>query len=222
MPESRLFERSLSVRRIPAKSPADTGGEITCTYYPDLMIRESGTDTPDPEAAMLVVGAHPACTRNRPPGGVTLATEGYSLLGRMGGFVVFSATDPNGAVPFIVLDAASGRAIYTDGTVANRGFRAAALDHGALHLRYTRGFNASCSLAQDAGGCWAQLVKDGKIPPEMAGEVPPAPRCAAAYQKQHVPADDPSVVFYDMETTLNAGGAARVLSHGAVGCEPMP
>ncbi|MFD0938915.1 hypothetical protein ACFQ12_27460, partial [Methylobacterium trifolii] len=40
------------------------GKQITCTTYRDLMVRESDTDTPDPENATLVPlanGAAPAC-----------------------------------------------------------------------------------------------------------------------------------------------------------------
>lgn len=220
--EARLFEHPLSVKRIPPKSETDAGGEVICTYYPDLMIRKSGTDSPEPDAATIVTGAHPSCTAGQPGGGVALPTQGYSLVGRKGLFVVFSATDPNGAVTFMVLDARSGRVIYQDGTAATRGFHAVGLEAGALRLRYTRGLNASCSIANDPTGCWAKLVADGKIPPEMARAVPPAQRCAASYKALRAPPDDPSVIVYDVDMTIDAEGKTQVLSRGAVGCEPVP
>ncbi len=220
--ETRLFDPPVSIRQIPAKSQEDTGGEVVCTYYRDLMIRESGTDTPEPDAATIVMGAHPACTAARPVSGVPLPTQGYSLLGKIRRFVVFSATDPNGAVPFMVMDTPSGRTIYQDGTAANRGFHAVSVEHGALHLRYTRGFNASCSIVKDPAGCWARLIAEGKIPQAMTHALPSVQRCAASYKALRATPDDPSVIIYDVEITIDAAGKTRLLSRGVVGCEPLP
>ena len=186
------------------------------------MIRESGTDTPEPDAATIITGAHPACTAARPAGGLPLPTKGYALLGKIGRFVVFSATDPNGAVPFMVIDTLNGRAIYADGTSANRGFHAVSVEHGTLHLRYTRGFNASCSIVKDPAGCWARLIAEGKISPAMVHAVPSAQRCAASYKAMRATPDDPSVIIYDVEMTIDVAGKTRVLSRGVVGCEPVP
>ena len=221
-PEARLFDHPLAVTRIPAKPATDAGSEVICTYYPGLMIRESGTDSPEPDAARIVAGPHPSCASGRPSDGIALPTQGYSLVGKKGLFVVFSATDPNGAVAFMVLDARSGRVIYQDGTAATRGLHAVALDHGALHLRYTRGLNAPCSIAKDPAGCWATLAADGKIPPDMAQAAPPAARCAPSYRAMRAPPDDPSMIEYDVDMTIDAAGQTQVLSHGAVGCEAMP
>src|ERR1700722_18320320 len=60
-----LLDRPALVKKVPPRSGDDPVGEITCTWYPDLMVRESGTDTPDPNAAMLVPlpagGSRPPC-----------------------------------------------------------------------------------------------------------------------------------------------------------------
>jgi hypothetical protein len=221
-----LFDRPAMVRKVPPKSEADPVGEIMCTYYPDLMVRETGTDTPDPNDTTLLPltagGSRPPCDAVHRPHEITLKTEGFSLLGRKGPFLLFSATDPNGAVPFMAIDARSGGVIFTDGTAADRGFHAVTVRNGVLHLRYTRGFNASCSIMQDAAGCWSKLVAEGKIPHDMAQLFPLPNLCAAAYKADKAPADDPSVVTYDVEMTLDLAGNAQVLSHGAVGCAAVP
>jgi hypothetical protein len=226
--EAALFEHPARVQTVKAKSADDPTGEITCTTYADLMIRETGTDTPDPGAASLVriaAGAkRPVCGRTPPPGSAPLKTEGQSLLGRKGGFLVFGDTDPNGAVSFQVLAASNGRRIFTDAKTDN-GFTAVGLKDGALHLVYRRGFNASCSLVKNAASCWVSLVRQGAIPPEMAKSPPAAKACAAAYAKDQprpAPADDPSIVTYALDITLDASGKVKVNSHGAAACEPMP
>ena len=211
-----------------AKSADDPIGEIICTSYADLMIRETGTDTPDPNAASLVrlpAGAkRPVCGRTVAPGSLPLKTEGQSLLGRKGGFLVFGDTDPNGAVSFQVIAASDGRQLFTDAK-ADNGFTAVGLKDGALHLVYRRGFNASCSMVKDAATCWASLVSQGAIPPDMAKSPPAAKACAAAYAKDQprpAPADDPTIITYALDLTVDASGKVSVNSRGAAGCEPMP
>jgi hypothetical protein len=226
--ETALFDPPAHVQTVKAKSADDPIGEITCTGYADLMVRETGTDTPDPGAASLVripAGAkRPVCGRTAAPGSLPLKTEGQSLLGRKGGFLVFGDTDPNGAVSFQVLAASDGRQLFTDAKTDN-GFTAVGLKAGALHLVYRRGFNASCSMVKDAATCWASLIKLGAIPAEMA-KSPPAPKaCAATYAKdkpRSAPADDPTIIVYALDLTVDGSGKVSVNSHGAATCEPMP
>ncbi len=216
-----IFDPPLTTQRIPAKSDNDPVGELFCTYYPDLMIRQSGTDTPAPNAATIIPGAHPPCDAGHAAGEIALKTANFSLDGRKGRFLVFSQTDPNGAVPFMVLDIESGgRVIYTDGTAADRGIHSAAVENGGLRLRYTRGFNAPCSIMQDAAGCWAKLTAEGRVPKTLAAPSPQA--CAAAYRAAKAGADDPSVITYDVDMTIDPTGKTQVLSRGAVGCDAMP
>jgi hypothetical protein len=218
------LDRPVATKKVPAKSDDDPDGQIKCTYYRDFMLRETGTDTPDPNDAKLFPvaagAARPNCDASQRDDAVSLKTEGYSYIGRKGRFLLFSATDPNGAVPFTVLDADSGKAIFADGTPADRGIQVVALDHDTLHLGYTRAFNAPCSLLKDLAACWSSLVADGTVPRGMAQ--PPRDLCAASYKEESAPADDPSIVSYDVDTTIDAQGQAHVVAHSAIGCAPVP
>jgi hypothetical protein len=208
---------------VPAKSDDDPTGQIECTYYRDFMLRETGTDTPDPGDATLVpiaTGASgPPCDAAEHAGGISLKTEGYSYVGRKDRYLLFSATDPNGAVPFMVLDT-GGKVLFEDATPPDRAIETVALDNGTLRLGYRRAINASCSLLEDPAGCWSSLVAGGKIPNGLAR--PSRDFCAAAYKEEQAPADDPSIVSYAVDTSIDASGHAGTTAHGAIGCTPMP
>jgi hypothetical protein len=221
----RSLDRPTSTKIVRPKSDSDAVGQITCTYYADLMVRETGTDSPDPNDATLVPltkGApRPGCSAASLPGAIALKTEGYALEGRKGGFLIWDVSDPNGAEPFMVMDARTGRSLFEDGLSPSLGLRrTAALQNGVLRLTYTRGVNAPCSIAQDAQGCWSKLVAAGGVPKTMTALTRAPSACLAAYR--HTPKDDPSVVTYTVDMTLDSGGAATVLAHGAVECQPQP
>jgi len=217
------FDHPVAVRKVPPKSDDDPNGQFTCTFYRDLMVRESGTDSPDPNDATLIPIAgttRPGCDAAKHGGDIALKTQGFSFIGRKANYLLFSATDPNGAIPFMVIDAGNGQIIFQDGTSAEHGMQTVAVENGALHLRYTRGFNASCSMMQDAAGCWSRLMSEGKIPPGMPQ---PAPKlCAASYKAARSPADNPSVVSYAVDTVVDASGHVQTTPRGPVACSPLP
>jgi hypothetical protein len=225
--EARLFDSPTSVKTIAPQSADDPVGQITCTYYAGLMLRETGTDTPDPGDATMVQfpasAQRPTCGRQASPVAIALKTEGYSLLGRKGPFLVFDATDPNGAVDFVVIAASSGATLFEDGK-SERGLRTASLDKGVLRLTYSRGLNAPCSVLKDGASCWASLAHAGAIPASLGRAPPPVHACAAAYRKgpRPTPADDPSIILYAVATTIDRSGKADVTVSGPVSCEPMP
>jgi hypothetical protein len=224
--QATQFDRPAKVETLRATSDADPVGKITCTYYPGLMVRETGTDSPDPGPATLIrfPSARPVCSRTAAPAGaIVLKTAGYSLIGRKGPFLAFGETDPNGAVLFMVIAAIDGRELFRDGET-EAGLRSATLWNGALRLRYTRGVNAPCSVVKDGSACWARLAHDGAIPPALAHRPPPTRACASAYRRGQTPtpADDPSLITYDVDVTVDGSGGSRVIPRGAVGCEAMP
>jgi hypothetical protein len=219
---ANLFDKPLATQTVPATSDAEEGNELRCTYYKDFLIREKGTDTPAPAAAVLIPikAARPPC-KTANGSDIPLPTENFSLLGRKSDFLLFQATDPNGAVPFLVINATSGKTIFTDGMVEDQ-MTAVTLANGVLHLRYTRGANASCSLLSDGKTCWDKMVADGTIPAELAQAPLPTQACTESYRNDKAPSDDPSVVTFAMDMTLDRAGKVSVISRGKVGCAPMP
>ncbi len=224
--EKALFDDPVTVQRTPAKSPDDSVGEVRCTYYPDLMVMETGTDSPNPGDATVV----PISGASQRPGcsvpvaaGVPLKTDGSYLIGKKGPYLVFAVADPSGAQDFEVVDAGTGRQIFTDSRRWT-GFHSVAVEGGALHFRYTRAVNGPCSIVKDGSACWAEMVRSGAIPQEMAQSPPSVQACAAAHRKgkSPAPANDPSIIFYDVDMMVDGSGKVQVNSHGAVGCEPMP
>jgi hypothetical protein len=214
-----------ATKTVKPKSDADPVGQIVCTYYSDLMLRETGTDTPDPAAATLAPlkpgAVRPACNGKPIAGGVSLKTGGAVFDGRKGGFLIFDDADPNGAQPFSVLDVRSGRVLFEDATYPALGLkRTASLAHGALQLGYTRGYNADCSMMQAAKTCWTKLVAAGKAPASL-GPVTATPRaCVVAYKG--VGADDPSVIGYAVTVAIDPAGKATVTARGPATCMPQP
>ena len=220
------LDRPVAVRKAAPKSNDDPNGQLVCTFYQDLLIRESGTDTPAPNAAVVLPlppgQARPSCDAAHRNNEVALKTEGFSFAGRKDHFLLFSATDPNGAVPFMVIDASTGRIVFEDATPADRGLQTIAVDHGNLHLRYRRAFNAPCSIMQNATACWSQLIAAGKLPHSMEQSVPSPQLCAASYKADKAPTNDPSIIAYDVETVVDSAGQAQVTPRGPVSCAPVP
>ena len=213
------FDRPVTTQRLPPKSTRDPVGEHRCTYYKDFMIRETGTETPAPAAASLTpIGpANPLCDAT---GGLPLPTAGFSFLGRKGPFLFFRATSPNGAMPFLILNAADGRVIYADSQFGD-GLRAASPKPASLDLHYTRGVNGSCSVYKEGPTCWARMLNEGKVPRVLALLQPPVQVCGTSYRKFNVPSNVPTLIYYDVHVTLQLSGKARVNARGAPSCAPV-
>jgi hypothetical protein len=218
--EASLFDRPLSVQRV---APTSANGEIRCTYYADMMIRETGTDTPTPGPAFLVSlrEQKSPCAAAATVNERRLETENHSFDGRKGAFLVFSATDPNGAIPFRVLDLADGHSVFSDARIGDS-LQSIVLKGDTLRLRYRHGVNGSCSVYGSGPVCWGKLLSEGKVPRGLAQSQPSVESCGAAYRRTKAPANDPSLISYDVDVTLKRSGKARINSRGTVSCDAMP
>jgi len=221
---SRSLDPPAATKIVKPRSGDDPVGQVTCTYYADLMVRETGTDSPDPaDAAMVPLrpgAVRPSCAAT-PAHAIALKTEGYALTGRKGGFLIWDASDPNGAEPFKVIDARSGKVLFEDGVAPALGLRrTASLEHGRLRLTYRRAVNVDCSIVENAGRCWAKLVAAGQAPRSLTPLTQPPKACLAAYRR--TPKTDPSILEYALDVTIDAAGRASVNAQGPVGCEPQP
>lgn len=214
--EASLFDRPLSVQRI---APTSANGEIRCTYYADVMIQETGTDSP----AFLVSmgGQKPACGAAATANEIRLETKNHSFDGRKGPFLFFSATAPNGAIPFRALDLADGHSVFSDARIGDS-LQSIVLKGDTLRLRYRHGVNGSCSVYGSGPVCWGKLLSEGKVPRGLAQAQPSVESCGAAYRRIKAPANDPSLISYDVDVTFKRSGKARINSRGTVGCDAMP
>jgi hypothetical protein len=150
-----------------------------------------------------------------------LKTQGYVFAGRKGPYLLFEAADPNGAVPFKILAASDGRPVYSDATTGG-GFQSIDIAGGALHLRYTRGFNGRCSILKDGQACWTKMAQEGRFPPTLVQASPPMEACASIYQTTKTPADDPNIISYNVDILVDGSGRTQLKSVGAPECAPLP
>ena len=220
-----LLDRPLSVQHVPPKPATSPVGELRCSYYKDLMIREVGIDTPAPSDAKLIPiisgTVNPPCATTRPENGLSLKTATYSFSGRKGPFLFFRETSPRGAVPFIILNDVDGRSIYNDSEYDD-GFRSISQTKSTIHLHYTRGDAGTCSIYKEGPACWAKMMNEGKVPRVMALAQPSVQLCGNAYRRLNAPADTPSIVYYDVDVTLERSGKVHVKSRGQANCAPVP
>jgi len=211
------FDKPVAVRSLTPKP--DDSTEIRCTYFADLMVRET-QEGPESENAAIVRDARAPCAATAGPGETILDTNGMTLDGRRGSYLLFSDLNPHGATGFVIIDAASGRILFRDSALSHPVLQNLALENGSLRLRYRRGVNAPCSLMENAKACWAELIKGGQIPADM--QAPASGICNDAYAREKAPRDNPSIVLYATEVVIEPGGTTTVLSRGAAACESMP
>lgn len=211
------FDKPAAVRSINPKPNDST--EIRCTYFSDLMVRET-QDGPESENAAIVRNPKAACKAGAVPGETLLDTAGMTLDGRKGSYLLFSDLDPHGATGFVIIDTKTGHILLRDTAMSHPVLQTLTLENSSLRLRYRRGVNAPCSLMQDAKKCWAQLVTEKLVPADLPA--PPAQICNEAYSRDNAPRNNPSIVVYATEVIVETGGKTKVVSRGAVGCESMP
>ena len=202
------------------------GGEATCTVYRDFAVRVPGTDTPSPgDAALLAKAA--SCPAGARAGGVRLDTGGFDLVGRSGPYLFFEQSDSLGAIGFRVVDSRGGRTIIEDASLSGiTGDPALAVTATptSLVLRYRRGLNADCSVLERSAACWRKITATpaNRVPAAIAHLAPPVAACRRSYHAGSVPADNPSVIAYDVELRWSRGAAIQTRGAGPVDCTPLP
>ena len=133
----------------------------------------------------------------------------------------FDADDGwNEGLGFAIFAAPGGKKLFED--VAKK-LHAVEATPGGITLRYLRVYGATCSLAADKAGCWAQIQRDTSL----AGASPPD--CAAAYEREarRTPAvaqqalADPTVIDYEAAAALTADASKITpVSGKALACRP--
>ena len=101
--------------------------------------------------------------------------SGY-FKGVKGAYIFFDADDGHsGGMGFAVYSAPDGKKIFED---TSKGLHAAELAPSGLVLRYTRVYEAGCSLYADPAGCWAKVKAATGLTQASA------PDCAAPYKAE--------------------------------------
>jgi len=217
-PAFAAFDKPVSIK----KSGGADGREIICTDYGDVAVIET-RDGPSSSPAVLVTGDGARCGAAAAKRGRALATAEMALEGRLGPVLVFTEMDPHGAVGFVALRIADGAVVVKEAVVGQPAFKSTQVRRdGSVVLSYRRGVNAPCSLAQNAAACWAQMVKEGSVPPEMSAQAPQAASCAAAYKAMSAPRDAPSIAEWNQETTIEFEGRVIRRMSAPVGCGVQP
>ena len=221
-----LLDKPVSVQKIDPQPSPGKPDALTCTYYADLMIRETGTDSPGTGPAYVVhfpaAGKRPQCTAPRVAGDMELKTSNEAMLGRKGQFLFFEMTDAQGASPFEVVRITDGKSVYSDISGPDLSIKSINVTGDAVIFTYNRGYNASCSIPKDGDKCWKRLVKEGRFNIAIASQPAPIDACKLAYTASKTPDSDTSLITYDVTVSIPPEGKATVLARGKTGCEPGP
>lgn len=217
-PAFAAFDKPVTVK----KSAGAEGREIICTDYGDVAVIET-RDGPSSSPAVLVAGDGARCAAAAAKRGRALDTAEMALEGRLGPVLVFSEMDPHGAVGFVVVRIGDGAVVVKEAAIGNPAFKSVQVRRdGSVLMNYRRGVNAPCSLFQNAAACWAQMVKEGSVPREMAKQAPQAAACASAYKAMSAPRDAPSIAEWNQETIIEYEGPVTARATSAVGCGVQP
>lgn len=223
---AQLFDKPSAEKVLPLK-PAplnpQTKPNVSCFYYPGFMVKQ--IDMGEKGAAQLsivpVTGtANPDCGEANTSAEKVIDSNDWSgyFRGVKGNHIFFDADDGvNGGVGFAIFNP-GGKKLFKD---VAADLHTLEVTPKGLALSYRRVYSAPCSLVADAAGCWE------KVKAETGLAASPAD-CAAAYEAERKAygnsaeqmAADPSVVEYDVETTLEDGQAKIKPVVGKVVCRP--
>ncbi len=207
--------------RVQRHDTADDRSSVACTWYPDLMVRETDIEGPHWGASYIVhrqPGAPPPpCAAPRAASDLRVFDANMIYEGRRGDYLFYDSAEGPVIVPFAIVRARDGKQIYTD-TIAE--LKSMSVASGVLHLTYDRAYGLGCSLPKDGAACWAKAMKAGRFARAVASQPPPIVACAEPYSRGGSKPEDKSTLIYVVDMTLTADGDATVLSRGALRCEP--
>ena len=224
-PEQRFFDKPETVVAKDAKDGPHPVVAMRCTYFADMVVRETETDSPAFGPAFLMARlpgtAPPACSGGTGLRETRLNVSSQGLIGRRGGFLFFSSTEAPASEPFEIIRIRDGRSLYKDTRLAEH-MKSVVADGDTLKLTYVRAVDGPCSIPKDGVVCWARIVKQSRFVGAIASQPAPIAACAASYRSSKTELDDPSMVTYDVSLVIGADGKPAILSRGSIGCEPMP
>lgn len=242
----QTFDKPVRKQRVElgkAANPLSDRHRVTCYFFPNFMVKE--VDLGEVGAERLgIVPVKPQstgkCVRTRGKEEIVVPAEQWSgyFMGVKNDYVFFSGEDGwNGATPFAMFDAATGKKLFEDSAKADIAF---ATSDETVSMRYLRVVTDDCFILKDPA-CWQRMaakygLNNATAPDchkgyEASAESMAKGRCAAqraplaACLKKERPLalkqalDSPSVISYPVEVELGATPSAKATG-AAVGCWP--
>lgn len=158
--------------------------KLTCFYYDQFMVKqidlsEKGAD----QLSIIPFTTHaklPACQKKNVAGEMIVDPKVWSgyFKGVKSHYVFFDGDDGwNGATPFAIFDARTGKKIFDDASMGEIKF---IQNSTTVGLTYRRAYQAPCSVVVDGKKCWEKIMQATGIRDARA------PDCAAAYRKSNL------------------------------------
>jgi hypothetical protein len=231
-----LHKQHLTLPPNPSDPNPEAHPEVSCWYYPGLMVKELDLDWIKGAAQLSMVHlkkgqAEPECRRENIDGEYVVQDWNGAFQGVRQGYVFFTAADGDA---FAVYDGAD-RKIFADAADAFLSIEPMLPPpdpelrpwyYAPLVLNYQKVYLAPCSMRSDGAHCWT-LVKRATGLTQKA-----LPDCDAAYKAQEktTPPEylddlrkDPSIIVYAVEAVIDRQGVARLTATSPVlECYPAP
>ncbi len=193
--------------------------KLTCSYYPNFMVKE--LNDPGNKGALLIaiVPAQPGhiagCTRTHGPGEKVFKDwDGYFGGVKRDLVFLYDADGTNRGLGFGAFDSRTGTKIFED-SVSLDSHGELDFVHasgGQITLRYLRVFTGNCSVPKDRSACWSKF-KD-----QLGLSLAPMPECSD-YQGAHA-GEAESVIAYPVEVSLFPTPSITALAN-PVKCYPV-
>jgi hypothetical protein len=191
--------------------------KISCFYYHSIVVKqvdygEVGAD----RLALLPVltGNATPCRAMRESNEFVIPADSWSgyFKGVKSEYAVFTAADgTDGGLAFMVMRVYGRKPLFED--VAQHGIESMEIQEGTLRLRYQRVFAADCSVLTGGNTCRERLVHDTGVADNSLSI------CAKGYQAARQ-AGAPTVIVYEVETSLNDDGPVISRRGDALACRP--
>ncbi len=223
-----LFDKPLKTEKVPL--PADpqnpqTKVTVACFHFKDFAVKQIDRGEIGAELSIVPLDAGTGaykCREAAASGEIAVDAKEWSgyFKGVKGAYIFFDADDGhNGGVGFAIYSAPGGKKLFDD---TSKTMHAVELTPSGLTLRYTRVYEAGCSLYADPAGCWTKVRQATGLTQTSA------PDCAAPYKaeekrmkgtpNQAGVASLPSVVDYEAQTVLQGGQAQISAAAGKTAC----
>jgi hypothetical protein len=179
-----LQEKVVDFGQSPGLRPsADNHVKLTCSYYPNFMVKE--LNDPGNKGALSIAlvpirpGHSPGCTRTHGPGEKVFKDwDGYFGGVKRDLVFLYASDGTDGGLPFTAFDSKTQAKIYRDSVSLPD-------SHGELYdldfvqasdkqitLRYLRVVSGTCSVPKDGSACWTKFKKQTGL------RLAPMPKCS--------------------------------------------